>query len=255
MRSALFPGCALLSFVMHELKPLLDLLTGKLPWLPTLIVWIGALKVAFYLCGNFITRWAASKISDIVESSDVEDDHFLERFLSSRFYITLRFFLLLFSLPLPSRADYEAAYLRKTGQAPKGNGLALLLLLVPALFFTAGCAKLAPTGIYKSDQVLYSAELILPTTHELMGAFLKWEMNNAAVLKRWPEIHVAAEKMRRDAPTWFQTCNNLHDAYKLDPSQENKDKLQTALRVLSTALTEANAYMLARTVPPDSPKK
>ena len=114
----------------------------------------------------------------------------------------------------------------------------------------SGCHALSPTGVYKSDQVIYTVELMQPTAHEIIGTFLRWEMNNAPVLKRWPEIHKSAEKMRNNAAAWFQTVNNLHDAYKLNPSKENKDKLSQALAVIQAALLEANGYMIARAVQP-----
>ncbi len=236
---------------MNELKPLLDLLTGKLPWLPTLIIWIGALKVAFYLIGNTITKWAASKISDIVESSDVEDDHFLERFLSSRFYIALRFVLLLFSLPLPSRADYEAAYLRKIGQAPNGNRLALLLLLVPALFLNSSCASQMELGgayapaitneagvvanAVAPDIAFFRTDSAFKATHVLLTAAFTFEKENRDYLwKLSPEIKHGLDRIRPTAQECVIDYALARKIYKANPVPANLPRLESVLHRLST---------------------
>lgn len=120
----------------------------------------------------------------------------------------------------------------------------LALILLGAGFAQLGCRHLAPEGVYHGDSVLYHAELSTRTSYDLLHVFVQWELDNRAALAKWPEITKAADHIRLNAKQWFATANNLHDAYAADPSQDNRDKLQTALAVLQTALLEANGYML-----------
>ncbi len=136
----------------ESLQPLLNLLTAKFPWLPTLLIWIGALHLFFNSLGKFLTPWLAAKISYIVEHSP-SDDHFLERFLSCGFYRIVHFVFLLVGIPLPTRDDYEKAYQKKLaeGQLVVSNAQKIaekiaLLIFVPFLLL-AGCAtRTVPAG-------------------------------------------------------------------------------------------------------------
>jgi hypothetical protein len=122
------------------------------------------------------------------------------------------------------------------------NKLLIALAAASALFIT-GCGTLDKTGVYAGDQVLYNTELGIATSYDVVHTFVSWEKENRSALAKWPEIKQAADLMRRDAPTWFKTAHALRDAYALDPSPQNRDALQTALRVLRAALTEAAAHM------------
>ena len=119
-------------------------------------------------------------------------------------------------------------------------------LAVLAMLFilpNQGCRKLEPGGVYNGDQILYEAELATVTSYDLIQTYVKWEADNRAAVAKWPEIKKSADYMRANAEKWFDTANALHDAYKADPSQENRDKLKTALDVLRAAMIEATKYM------------
>ena len=118
-----------------------------------------------------------------------------------------------------------------------------LCLSAAAALLGAGCGTLDKTGVYAGDQVLYTTELTITTSYDVVHTFVTWEKENRSVLAKWPEIKQAADLMRQDAPHWFKSAHALRDAYALDPSPENRDALQTKLRVLRAALTEAAAHM------------
>jgi hypothetical protein len=99
--------------------------------------------------------------------------------------------------------------------------------------------------------VLYSAELTITTSYDLIHTFVTWEKDNRAALAKWPEIKQAANLMRANAPQWFKTAHALHDAYKLDPNQDNADALAAILRLLRTSLNEAAGYMARAAQPPN----
>ena len=122
-----------------------------------------------------------------------------------------------------------------------------LLTLAISLVFTQGCRKLAPGGVYNEDQVLYNADVTLLESYDLLHTFVKWEYDNRGAFNSIPGIKKAADAIRRDAPGWFASAQRLRDAYKADPSQQNKDALTTALKVIRQAMSEASAYMIANT--------
>jgi hypothetical protein len=130
---------------MNEIQPLLDLLGGKLPWLPTIIVWLGALKLFFHFTGGFIQSQAAAFMVRIVDSEDPNDDHFLLVILDSRIYQFIRFLLQVASLPLPARADYDLM-LKKRGPFRRRNCSAFVVLLVQPLVFLRLRAHPSRTG-------------------------------------------------------------------------------------------------------------
>jgi hypothetical protein len=120
-------------------------------------------------------------------------------------------------------------------------------LLLPALLailccFTA-CRQLDPAGVYQSDQPLYNAHLTIVTSYDVIHTFVTWEAQNRAALAKYPQITQAADAMRKNSKQWFTTAEALADAYKADPSQQNKDALTTALNVLQAALSQAAAHM------------
>jgi len=122
-----------------------------------------------------------------------------------------------------------------------------LLALVALLTIGAlapGCTRsLDPAGVYAGDDVLHTTELTITTSYEVVQTFVTWEKENRAALAQYPELTKAADAMRSGAPQWFKSAHALRDAYAADPSPENRDQLQTSLRLLRAALTEAASYM------------
>lgn len=118
-----------------------------------------------------------------------------------------------------------------------------LLSLLLGLILT-GCGTLSPQGIYQGDEILYTTELAIPTSYDVCHSFIVWEFNNRKQLSGWPEIKKHADNIRKNYPQWEGTVKALHDAYKSDPSQVNKDKLKVALAVLQAALTQSTTYMV-----------
>ena len=86
----------------NELQALLDTLTAKHAWLPSVLVWIGTLRV---LCKGFSNRLQLAlerNIEIITNSKSVEDDARVQQILESRFYGWTAFIVdLLFSVKLP----------------------------------------------------------------------------------------------------------------------------------------------------------
>jgi len=117
------------------------------------------------------------------------------------------------------------------------GALSFLLLSSP------GCGTLDKSGVYRGDQLLYQSELTTVTSYGLLKTYLEWERDNEAALARWPAIHQSAKHIEANWQQWFKTAYALHDAYKLDPSQENAAALNTALKVIRAALTESTKYM------------
>lgn len=136
-------------------------------------------------------------------------------------------------------------------------GVALLgaLSLASVSLVTTGCsshATLDPTGVYKGDKFVADTEASITSAYEVIDAFLKWELTNRPLLASQPQITRAADRIRAQAPRWFQSAHNLLDAYKAAPNDANKVNAQQALSILQVALTEVAAYM-AIPLPPQPP--
>lgn len=115
--------------------------------------------------------------------------------------------------------------------------LPLLLLCLPA------CRDLAPGGVYQGDKVLYEAEQAITEGHALLQEFVTWEKTHRDALAQFPEIRKFADKVYNEGPSWFGSAAALKDAYKSNPTQENKDKLQLAVGVLRTAIQQASVFL------------
>src|SRR5450756_722863 len=146
-----------------ELQPILDLLTGKFHWLPALRAWVGALKTLFHFLGRHLTAWTAGILVYIVNSPDPADAHVLLTVLDSRLYQLLHFALALFSLPLPTRADYNAALVNKTNAAPATTALLLAAMLAAAV---AGCAT-QDAQVFAAEQLTADAAAAATSTFNL----------------------------------------------------------------------------------------
>lgn len=150
---------------------------------------------------------------------------------------------------------------RPAGSSPSAGpstmkpGFALLasVLLLASILLGPGCASLDPAGPYQGDKVLFEADQAIGTAYGLLDAFVAWEHANRAALAGVPEIRKAADRIRAGAPGWIDSAIRLRDAYKLNPSGENREALASALRVLRQALAEAAGYLAQRSQPGAGP--
>lgn len=94
-----------------------------------------------------------------------------------------------------------------------------------------------------ADPVVVNAERVLAVSRATLDSFVRFEFHNRA--KCPPEVQAAAERIRQDAPEWFNRAMRLKLAYKLNRGADQKADLLTAVAVVSTAASEA-ATALAR---------
>lgn len=123
----------------------------------------------------------------------------------------------------------------------------MTLTLPLALVLLAGCRSLAPDGVYQGDKFVYNAELGIVTAQDLLHTYVKWEYQNRAALASTPAIKQSADAVRANGKKWIQSAINLTEAYKANPTTENKDALVKALAILRAAMTEASSYMIRTT--------
>ena len=110
--------------------------------------------------------------------------------------------------------------------------LAIFILILPLLF--CGCFATLQPG---ADPVVVNAERTIEVARATLDSFVRFEFSNRA--KCPPEVQAAAEKIRREAPEWFNRAMRLKTAYKSNRGADSKADLLTALAVLSTAASEA----------------
>lgn len=117
-----------------------------------------------------------------------------------------------------------------------------LISLIGIAILLAGCGTLSPTGPYKGDKILYSADLSITTAYDVMHSFVTWEMQNRVALTGIPEIKVTADNIRKNAKQWIRSAISARDAYAGSPTEINRSSLQKALDVLATAVGQASLY-------------
>lgn len=126
--------------------------------------------------------------------------------------------------------------------------------LLTAPLVETGCNHtLAPGGAYSQvdsngvaqpQSGLYSADLSINTSKDIIGGFLRWEKSNRPLVqKQWPDVTTYAIKLSNDAPKWLQSAVSLRDAYQANPTAANKSAFDAAMAVLEQAVAEAQKYM------------
>ena len=88
--------------IMDDLTPLIQLLEGKYGWMPTVLAWVGALRLA----AKLISRQLQLALTRMIESR--ADADILGALLSNKIYRGIAFVIDLFSsVKLPSAADLK----------------------------------------------------------------------------------------------------------------------------------------------------
>lgn len=125
----------------------------------------------------------------------------------------------------------------------KRNIVYTILLAFCLSLIACTSTKLAPGGVYQGDTVLYDIDYSIDMPSAFLHLFVKWEYDNRALLAKKPEITKAADEIRKNAPKWEQTAVAMRDAYKRNPTDDNKSALEASLAVLRQATLEAAKYI------------
>lgn len=141
------------------------------------------------------------------------------------------------------REDEARVSRRSSFEGLMWAGAVACLGMVAAALVLSGCARLAPDGVYKGDQVLFRADKVITSSYEVMHSFVQWELSNRRTLEQWPEIREAADVVRNNAQRWIDTAISLREAYAANPNDATRRGLDKALDTLATALAESAAYM------------
>lgn len=124
----------------------------------------------------------------------------------------------------------------------------LLLVLVLASVIT-GCGSLDPTGPYKGNKVLYSADLTIATAYDVIDGFLIWENANRGTAACPRSVTAAADDLRGKAPAAFAEALAARDAYANASTSANASKLQTTLMALQQLVSVANKFLIPAKMP------
>lgn len=89
---------------MENLQPLLDLLSGKVGWLPAALAWAAALRTALAFFDTRIRHFVADKLNSIGGENDVEVNAYLRNLFGKLWWK-----LLALVLPLPKLSDLDRA--------------------------------------------------------------------------------------------------------------------------------------------------
>lgn len=130
--------------------------------------------------------------------------------------------------------------------------LTIAVALAAAVPTFTGCASdnrpLAAGGVYNQDNALYNADRTIAEAYDALHGFVLFEYNNREALATKPEIRKSADNIRLNAQRWIKSAVALRDVYANEPSGDNRDRLNDAIRILREAVLQANTY-LAKGIP------
>ena len=125
------------------------------------------------------------------------------------------------------------------------RSLPALFVLGLALTLLSACGTLAPGGAYQ-DITLYRADAVITTAYTTLHQFVTFEYENRAALAAVsPAIKTSADNVRAHARDWIASAIALRDSYAANPMTDTQSKLNAAVAILSTAMTEATKYLNA----------
>jgi hypothetical protein len=119
----------------------------------------------------------------------------------------------------------------------------LVLFLALPLLLATGCRSLDPVGPYGGDQVLYSADLTISTSYDVIHTFVLWEHQNREALKTAPQIKEYADYMRSNYPTYHRAAMSARMVYANSKTKANQTALALTLDVLREAVRQANQWL------------
>lgn len=120
----------------------------------------------------------------------------------------------------------------------------LILVTLVAMGFCSCATPPAGGPTSTADPVVVTAEKSLRTAKDTFDLLLHLEYDNRAALEKVPlGIHTYADYIRKNAPDWLITANNLKNTYKHNRTAENKASLQTALATISEAVLQSQKYI------------
>jgi hypothetical protein len=76
-----------------DLKPLIDLLSGQFGWIATVIVWVGAFRLAMKPVSAALQSVVSLLLSFVADTPETDDDALVLKILQSRTYRVIAFFV------------------------------------------------------------------------------------------------------------------------------------------------------------------
>lgn len=118
---------------------------------------------------------------------------------------------------------------------------ALCLCILPiGCGYTGG--NVLTTNITPNESVVVKAEQTLRISKDTFDILLRLEYENRkTVLNTLPQVHTYAEYLRKNAPTWLTTANDLKNQYK--SGHGNLQALLTALATLTDNTNQSKVYI------------
>lgn len=99
----------------------------------------------------------------------------------------------------------------------KSASLSILAVLtaVTVLIGCQGCkTTLAPGGVYQGDTFLYNMDETIVQSKGALQRFIKWEYDNrATITNTWPQVTIAADKIRAEAPAAYALAGLARTSY------------------------------------------
>lgn len=101
------------------------------------------------------------------------------------------------------------------------------------------------TNTIANATLLGSVDTAIDTGYKTLDAFVTQEANNRAALAPYPEVHTAAEYVRKNAELWVGAAVRARDAFRNNPSLENQATMAQTVAVINSALATYQQYQSA----------
>lgn len=117
------------------------------------------------------------------------------------------------------------------------------LSFAAALVAFSGCQTrvIDAGGVYQNDAFYFQSEHTIVTTYLAVDRLLKFETANRATLSE--DVRRVADRLRETAPDVLRAAELTVQAYKQNPTGENRDRVQSALVAVSTLLTAVQGIL------------
>jgi len=143
---------------MSEIQPIIDMLQARFPWLATLLITIGTLRIVLKFFSGWLQGLLTSALQRVVDTTEYDDDRLAESILASKIYRVIAFFIdLLTSIKLPTTDSFKKLQSAKADNIAGKVGLWLLagMLSFGAMTAVTGC-QTATTPTTQEARIFYS---------------------------------------------------------------------------------------------------
>lgn len=199
---------------MESLQPLIDLLSARHGWIPAVLGWMSAIRLALKWFSGGLQERLTARLVEAAKSADTQDDADWEAILRARWYRWVSFWLdLVFSVKLPTYSLFLSTKPTAMKHIP-------LIFAAAGLLAFAGCMNFS-NRVFRLEQA---------TSHLAVTAYQGWT-NHMALHSVSPEASNAVKQARIRLGATLETTEALRAS--LETNSAAKPQLTATLQTLA----------------------